>query len=305
MLYSRGSARDLYGQLTNDTTAANLVNGDAYINASIGRMLTMRPWPFLYRETTGTTTASVQYVEAPANYKKITSVKITSGTSIFTPREVPNREFWDRLNSSTSASVTADFPDWWYFFNGRVHFYPTPSTVRSVTFFGRIGFQGLSVAEYTTGAILTATQGSARVVGSSATTWNASMAGRFMKIFESNVSNRGDGEWYEIASVADATNLDFKKPYRGAAITSGTATYVIGQLMPLPDGYHDAPIYDAVSKYYSVSGINYSAERSRIFKEVHDELVSQFAAEGSDTDNVIVEDASIDEQINPNLIVRL
>lgn len=303
-LYSYGSARNLYGDLTGDTTAANLAIGDALINADLGQVWNSRPWPFRFVEATTLTVASQQYIGVPAKFDKILSVKVTSGTTVFTPKEAPNREFWDRLNSSTS--VTSDFPHWWYTFGGRVHFYPTPSTARTATLFGRKRFQGISVSEYTTGTILTATQGSTRLVASS-TGWATSMNGRSIKIFESNSPNKGDGEWYEIESVVDATNLTLAKPYEGLAIASGTAAYVIGQLIPLPDGYGEIPIYRAVSKFFmAASPPNRSIERSAFFKELGDDLYANLVSEyGSESDSVIADDAAIDEVVNPNLQIQL
>lgn len=306
MFYPYGSDRYLYGQLTNDTSSANLANGDIHIGASISAVIGKRAWPFLFRETTALTTGSQQYVIIPRNYAKLTSVKVTQGTTVWTPSEVPNREFWDRLNAESATANTSDIPEWYYTFNGRCYFYPTPATSgNTVTFFGKIGFRGLSLSPYITGTILTATNGSTRVIGSS-TAWTQSMVGRYLKVFESNTDNKGDGEWYEISSYISGTEFTLSKPYLGTTITSGTAGYVIGQIPPLPEEYGEAPIYRATGIYYSSKTTSGASVKSKLFMDMYDTLTAQLESDyGSATDNVIVEDEDLNDQINPNLQVRL
>ena len=299
--------RNLYGQLTNDTSSGNLSNGDTYVDASVSDLIGKRAWPFLFRESTTTTVGSQQYVIIPRNYTKLTSVKVTQGTTVWTPNEVPNRRFWDQLNAQTASSYTSDIPEWFYPFNGRCYFWPTPATSgNTVTFFGKIGFRGLSIADYTTGTITTATSGSTNMVGSSSL-WNDSMAGRYIRITEANGANKGDGEWYEISSVTSGTELVLSKPYLGTTIAAGTAAYTIGQMPPLPEEYGDAPIFRAVSIYYSSKTTTGASAKAKEFGAMYDTMAKQLESDyGSGTDNVILEglDAA-DDTINPNLVVRL
>lgn len=250
--------------------------------------------------------ANQQYVEIPANIKKVTGVKVTTGTTEWTPREVPNRDFWNRLNYTTATAYTADYPNWWYSFNGRVYLHPTSSIIRTVTISGRIGFSRLNIADYTTGAVTTATLGGASIVGTTSTVWTRPMEGRFLRITASNSPNKGDDEWYEIASVVSGTAITLKKSYLGVSIVVGTAAYVIGQMSPLPDGYQEAPIYWATHVYYLTKKLPGAEEKAVLFKGMHDELVQQLVSDyGSETENVLVEDEPVDDQINPNLVVRL
>jgi hypothetical protein len=125
------------------------------------------------------------------------------------------------------------------------------------------------------------------------------MAGRFIRITESDTANKGDGEWYEISSVASATSLTLVKPYTGTAISAGNAAYTIGQMPPLPDGYHELPVYRAVAHYYAKN----DQERSAYFKGLADELYAQLETEfGSATESVVIEDANEGRE-NPNLFI--
>lgn len=307
MFYSYGSARNLYGTLTNDSTSGNLINGDIYINASISELIGKKAWPFLHRESTGTTVANQQHVVVPRNYVKMKSVKVRTGTTEYSPREAPNREFWDQLNYTVATANTSDVPEWWYFFNGRCHFVPTPATSgNTVTFYGKIGFRGLSISEYNTSTILTLTTGSTNVVGGS-TVWTTNMAGRYIKVFEAQASeNKGDSEWYEIGSVVSNTQLTLVKPYLGANVTAGTATYVIGQIAPIPEEYGEYPIFRATEIYYSAKTTPGSGSKAQSFKTRADELAVQMESDyGAGTDNVLVDEADVDSSPNPNLFVRL
>lgn len=86
------------------------------------------------------------------------------------------------------------------------------------------------------------------------TTWTTSMAGRYIRIAESDTANKGDGFWYEIASVGSATTLTLTKPYQGTAIAAGTASYTIGQVPRIPEAYQLAPVYRSAALYYQKEG---------------------------------------------------
>ena len=308
MYFSYTTARNYFGQLTNDTSSGNLTNGDTHINADIGRVLGKRPWPFLFREGTVAQVASQQWVAIPANIKKVTGIQVTSGSTVITPREAPSREFWNRLNAQTPEAYKSDWPNWWYFFNGRVYFSPTPSTANTVSFVGRKTFGRLNIADYTTGNVTSAAHGSTRISGTTAGVWTRAMEGRFLRVTAENNPDKGDDEWYEVETVIGGTTLNLVKPYEGISITQwGTAAYTMGQIVPLPDGYQEIPIYNAVSVYYGSKGMPGAADKATYFKGLADNLESQMESDyANPTDNVLVDEAEIDDDFaNPNLYVRL
>ena len=54
-LLSYTGSRNLYGDLTNNSTAANLTLGDTLINAKLSEIYGMRDWYFLYKSSSADT----------------------------------------------------------------------------------------------------------------------------------------------------------------------------------------------------------------------------------------------------------
>ena len=114
---------------------------------------------------------------------------------------------------------------------------------------GRLKIRDINITDYTTGTIVSIANDATTVTGSG-TTWTTSMAGRYIRITETDAANGGDGYWYEIASVTNATTLVLKKPYQGTSIVVGSAAYRIGLITYEPEQYQMAPIYRAVAQYW-------------------------------------------------------
>lgn len=295
-MLSYTTGRNLYGSLTQNTASTNLTLGDTLINSFTRALLGKRAWPFLKKTRTATTAASTQYVTVPAGFRKIDTVTVTVGTTVHSPRLSPSREHWNALNRS---SFTSDTPEWFYLLDGLCYFYPTPaSSSNTVTFTGIKNFKDLSIADYTTGSIVSVAAGGTAVVGSG-TTWTAKMAGRYIRFTDSDTANTGDGEWYEISAVGSTTTLTLAKPYLGTAISAGSAAYAIGQMSPLPDGYQEIPIYRAVALYYSKNDKVKSAK----FEGMADDLTKQMIEEyGAPTTSVVIEETDTLME-NPNLYI--
>jgi len=241
---------NLYQSTTNNQDSANVTLGNQWINDGHRVILGSAAWWFIEKEGTPiSTVASQQYVELPADFEKMESLRVTIGSTNYVPKEAPSREFWDRLNSTTT--ITSDIPEWWFIFGKRLYFYPTPasSTSDAVTPVYKRTIKDLSIADYTAGTIVSITNGGTAVVGSG-TTWTAAMVGRFIRITDSDTANKGDGQWYEIGNYASATSISLVKPYQGTSISAGSATYTIGQMPPYPETYHILPVWYAVSEYY-------------------------------------------------------
>lgn len=253
-------ARAMFGSLTNDSTSANLTLGDTFINDSIRAVLSLRPWAFLEKTETIDTVASQQRYEIPNSLKdSLTDVYVTIGTNIYAPLPVVSELDWKVILES--ALGEGDQPVYWYREGTKVYFAPTPATAGStITFRGRERARDLSIADYTTGTIVSVANGGVAVVGNG-TTWATSMAGRFIRITESDTALKGDGRWYEIASVESATTLTLKKPYEGTTIAAGAAAYTIGQMMPIPEEYDIAPVYRAVALYYTKEDVTSISDR--------------------------------------------
>lgn len=243
--YTQG--RNLYGVLTKNSSSANLSFGDQMANDDYRAICAVKDWPFMERERTLSTVGDQQAYYLPYDCDQVRAVSVEVSSKTYVPKMSPSKDHWDSLNET---SYSSDFPEWYFVFNGQLLLWPTPATSSNtinVTQKSRV--IDLSVADYTTGNILTATNGSAAIVGTG-TSWNSSMVGQWMRITSGTDTNKGDGLWYEIAGVTDTTNLTLVRKYGGSAITAGSAAYTIGQAPLLPEAYHDLPWLYAAGKYW-------------------------------------------------------
>lgn len=268
------TTRNLLGKLTSDSSAENLLVLDTLHNEFIREVISLKPWPFRDRTRTFSTNISnIHYL--PADCGKVNTITVTIGSTTYTPRIVKTREEWDMLNQSTTTSNT---PEAVFVFDNFFSFYPAVAS--ATTDAGLISFKrnhkDLSIADYTTGTITSITSGSTTVVGDS-TAWTSQMAGRWIRITESNTANTGDGEWYEIASVTSATVLELVSPYNGTSISAGTAAYTIGQASMIPQGFEMLPVHRTIEHYFSY--IQPEPNRAQLAKNNYSEGIKRMNAE--------------------------
>lgn len=249
----------------------------------------------------GTHSVTPAFKTLPQYIDRVASVYVTVGTYNYTPRECPSREQWDKLNMTT---VTSDIPTWWFVYNGKLALFPRPSTATNViTINSKPLVRDLSVADYTTGTIVTMVNGSATVTGSG-TTFTASMVGRWLRITESDTANKGDGYWYKILSYTSATVITLEKPYQGTAITAGAAAYQISQCSLMPEQYQDLPMYWALGLYFNLPDPNKAKEYQDLYREGYKEMKIDYSVENQ---SCVVDDgdgASFN-QPNPNNFITL
>lgn len=235
------------GTLTGDSSTANLATMDTLHNEAVREVVTAKPWGFRQKVWTRSTLTSNTH-QLPGDCEKVLNITVTIGGTKHSPKRIKDRATWDRLSQSTTTSNT---PEAYFIFGRTYSFYPAPSsaTTDAITISGQRAVKDLSVADYTTGGVLTATNGSTAVVGTG-TTWTAVMAGRHIRITDSDTANKGDGQWYEIASVESATALTLVSPYEGTSIAVGNAAYTIGQTSIIPEDHQMTPIHRAVQRYF-------------------------------------------------------
>lgn len=293
--------RNQFGSLAINNSSTNLTLGDELINDSLRNIYAMGDWDFLEKTATASTAASTQFYALPFDYSKLKGVTITIGSFIYTPKEVPNREMWDRLNES---STTSDIPEFFFIFNGQLGFFPKPASTTSnaITYIYRRRVADLNVADFSTGNVSAITSGSTTVTGAS-TSWTVPMAGRFLRVTHTNTAGAsGDGQWYEISSVASSTSIVLTKAYNGTTITANTA-YKIGQMSFLPEEHQNLPVYKALQIYFM--SVQPEPVRSQMYGQLYEDGVMRLKADHLDkTHNVVVEDIGV-TQINPNLTVTL
>ena len=242
-------ASNITGVASTDTT--NLALLAQYLNDSIRTICTIRSgaWPWLETLPTATTVASQEYVYVPNKVRKIVDVYVTVGSTTYMPEVIYDAAKWKLVIAANLG--TGDVPLFVYKQGEKLMIAPTPaSTGNTVTMRGRLNVRDLSIADYTTGSIVSIANGATAIIGTG-TTFTADMVGRFIRITETTAANGGDGSWYEIGSYTSATSIGLLKPYEGTSIAAGTAAYTIGQMSPIPEAYDVAPVYRAVALYWS------------------------------------------------------
>lgn len=253
---------------------------------------------------TGTHTMSIKtrFQALPHDIDLIESVMVRVDDTEYTPKPSPSRNHWDELNT---VETTSDFPQWWFVQEGKIAFWPRQSNDGNRIFItGKVRVPDLNIADYTTGTIDVITNGSVAVTGSG-TSWTKSMAGRWIRVTHSNTdASSGDGEWYEIASVASSTSLTLVRPYGGRSLTTGAAAaYTIGQMPLLPEAFHDLPEVYGAWRYWLKEK---DSERANGFKAMYTEGVAElFTSYGINDLSMVVDDGEENTILNPNLTVML
>jgi len=308
--YTEG--RTLYGTLTKNTATANLSLGDQIASDDHRAICAAKDWPFLERLRTLTTKASAEFYALPHDCDQVRSVAVIVSSIRHTPRQAPDRAFWDRLNTS---SITSDTPEYWFAFDGELGLWPKPvSAGNTINVTQKTRAIDLNVADYTTGHIVTTstTDAVTTLTGGGSTVWTAQMVGRWLRITYADDEKTGDGVWYEIASVPSGTSLTLVRTYGGTALATATAAYTIGQMPLLPEAYHDLPWLFASGQYWTKE----ADKRGPVFLAQHGsfgengglptgriaELVKSWS---SPTGDMVVDDGEDRESINPNLTITI
>lgn len=262
------------------------------------KLLAKADWPFLHRLRTALTVASTTYVNLPYDVDLVESVNVVVGTTRYTPKPAPNRKFWDELHYSVQ---TNDTPQFWFVYNGQIGLWPRPVTNGNTIYINaKIRPIDLSVADITTSTITTLANASAALTVNAGLT--AQMAGWWIRPTYSSVANTGDGLWYEIASVTNATTGILVRNYGGNSIATGTAACTIAQMPLLPEAFQDLPEVYAAYRYWSKE----SDSRAVEFKSLVQTGVSDlFTSYGFADLSMVIDDGEGVEMINPNLTIQL
>lgn len=295
---SYSTLRTDYGQDTKNTTANNLTYGTRIMNDFHRRLLSKADWPFLHRLRTATTVASTTFVGLPYDVDQVESVFVTVSSTRHNPKPAPSRKFWDELHYST---VTSDIPQYWFVYNGQIGLWPRPSTAGNViSANAKVRTIDLNTADITNITITTLANASTALTVSGSLT--VQMAGFWIRPTYSTTANTGDGHWYELSSVTNATTAVLARPYGGLAIAAGTAASTIGQMPLLPESAHDLPEIYATYRYWAKE----KDDRANEFKTMLVDGVSTlFTTYGLNDLSMVIDDGGDDFIINPNLTIEL
>lgn len=238
---------------TSDTQLMDVVKTN--MNDSIRTICNLQGGKLRFLEATKDmeTVADQEGYQIPAKFRKLIDLYIYSGSggssdTIYSPEMVFDPTRWKYIKQARYGSSST--PYFTYVENQKFYIEPIPSVSgNKITLRGRLNVVDLTIADYTTGTIVSiANQGTALV--GSGTTWTADMVGRFINIPQTTAANGGDGRWYEIGGYTSATALTLLKPYEGTAIAAGSATYTIGQVPVIPEAYQPAIEYRSIALYW-------------------------------------------------------
>lgn len=283
-------------RVLNNSLPDNITWANEMINDSIRYLVSK--YYFNERTYTINTTAQQQFYNLPPQIKKLINITVDIGSVKWQPKECPSRQYWDALNVITFYQ---DFPSFFFVYNNQVGIYPIPaSSSNPITMNYKTRIPELSQADYTTGTVSVTTN--TTTVTGSGTTWTKSMAQNgWIKISHSATdAANGDNQWYEIASVTDATHLVLKNNYTGDTVVGGS--YTIGETSILPEDYQDLPLWRMAMIYYTTRFPD--PVRASQYTSLYEKGIALLDEEfGSKTTNVVLTDTDAPIE-NPNLFIR-
>lgn len=260
----------IFGDLSQNTTAANLARG-AYL-ANIEQRYLLQKYFNNEGSYTMTTVANQQFYKMPPNYSKLKTVTITIGDLQWTPKEILTRQEWDNLNVFPYYS---DIPNNFFIYpggdhNGQIGIWPIPSSDgNTITFNYKFRIPDLSLADYSTGTVAVANNGT--TVTGSGTSWtptpNAPLESRWIQISQT----KGDNLWYQVASVDSTTSITLYQPYQGITVSGGS--YTLGQMPILNEDFQDMLVWKPLIFYFA-SIVDNKVKKSE-FQGLYDEKVKQ------------------------------
>ncbi len=289
-----------FGIDTKNTNSANLAWGDRIMNDFHRRIISVADWSFIHRLRTAKTVASTTFVPLPYDMDMVESIFVTVSSTRYQPKPAPNRKFWDELHYS---SYTSDTPEYWFVYNGQIGLWPQPATSDNIiSINGKIKAVDLSVSDYTTGTVTTATNGDQTIIFTG-TTLTYPMVGRWLRITVDDGTDSGDGVWYEIASITSTTEIELVREYGGTSISGGSQTFTIGMMPLLPEAYQNLPELYGAYRYWTKEK---DKQRFTEFKLMYLEGMSSLSNDYAINDlSMVVDDGSDHSIINPNLTISL
>lgn len=282
-----------FTNLSSNTESSNATLGLKLVNDSIRYLVGVLFLNEASYTVPGGTVAGTAAYQLPFNNKQVVNSTVLIGSVLWQPTEVATRKAYDALNVIPFQN---DFPQYYYIWNNQLLLWPTPATsAQAITINYKKRLRDLSAADYTAGTV-SVTSASTTVTGSG-TSWTTNMAGRWIQIpMTASNTTSGDDEWYQIASVANATSLTLLNAYTGQTVSGGTHT--IGEVPILPEDYQDLPLYRALYIYFST--IRKDAQQAALNLGLYTEGYKLLDAEyGSKTSSVGLTPTNMNV-INPN-----
>lgn len=164
-MFTYTSQGTLYQTFTNNNSAANLAQGQMFINQYTLELV--HKFPSLFSEQTFylQTYPNQQFYQCPLQLRKINTLVINvgnTGSGVPTTvtgagfnwpvKECPTAEYWNMINMTNN--ITSDIPLYYWYYNGQVGIYPKPAAgYNPITIRGQAEVTSISQADYITGSI--------------------------------------------------------------------------------------------------------------------------------------------------------
>lgn len=159
--------RNEFGSITNNAQSDNLTTGDTFINDSIRAIASIRSGRWKWLETLETlyTISNKQSYSIPNNIRHAVDIYVqtypqaddganTTAPTIWFPEIVYDPVMWKKVLSAQLGA--GDIPRFVYVQNDTMFFSPYPQSNGNVIYVrGRLNIIDLSIADYTTGTIVT------------------------------------------------------------------------------------------------------------------------------------------------------
>lgn len=244
----------LFQQITDDYSSATLVMAKRDINEGGAMFLNRLGRKFNKEYLTGNIYATRQYYQFSAGVLRISEIRVLNGTTWYTPQLITSEQQWNKLNAIPQSG---NYPTAYYIrgFN-EVGLYPVPSSdlanAMQVSYEPQhidltqddFGTAALT-APLGTGTTVTVSNGSPNgtTITHSATGFTQSMVGRWFQVTDGT-----DGKWYRISGLTSSSVLTLENYYEGLA--GSGRSFRIGEIMKIPNGYQDAPVFFACERFY-------------------------------------------------------
>lgn len=232
---------ELAQQLTTDYDTARLVMFKRDINEGGATFANRLGRKFNKKFYITNKVAEKQYYQLPMNVIRISKVRVLHGRIWYVPTLITSEREWDVKNS---FEVKGNYPTHYYIRgNNEVGLWPIPlSTVEDAL---EVSVEPqhteMTQADFTTGTV-TVTNGATSITHS-ATGFTPQMVGRWLQVTDGT-----DGNWYKVVSYNSPSSVSIENYYQG--ISGSGRAFRIGEVMDLPQGYHDAPVFYALELYY-------------------------------------------------------
>lgn len=261
-MISFGAAQTRFQNLSQDSSDGALTFFKASYN--VGQSILEDELGSFYTEETYTdiTESGVFSYPMPSDqFVRLKEAYVTISNVRYNLQQVHDETEWQLMMSQTTGN-SSDILTHIFVRRDTFEVFPTPATGdgsttgNTMTMIYEAGHKDLTADDYVDGTISDLANGDLDVTGSS-TVFTAAMAGRYLKIDSFPA-------WYKIASYTSATAISLKTPYQGITISSGSETYVIGEMPRTPSGTHSIPIWYGLMDYYQ--GFKQNEDKAKYYR---------------------------------------